>query len=392
MKIIAKTILALGLPGVVMAAASATVLTVDPLGIGTNIFKTINQAVNFANLDKNLLNTYDIKIKPGIYTNDYANVARPMSLQSTTGTGVTMKSTIPLPNQKGIIATTASLYVKGITFTGAFISNLLGGNGAGIRDQITGAGTLQVENSSFVGNQEGILTGGSKGLENIIVNNTKFMNNGNASKNTGQEHGLYVNEALSVSINGSTFCGQVGQGHNIKVRSAATTITNTQSYEGVAGGGCTTAGNASRGVDIPGGGVLVMSNDDLFQGAGSPNTAMMEFGAEGIKYLVNKATLTGVDFVSTSGGTGIQWYGGTNPCLLTNVSFTGLTRNQNPVGCTVEVVTGGTSSGAGFGLTLAANDAVVADPVAVPEPNSMTMLLSFLALGLGGYYTRLKIR
>lgn len=370
---ISKTARLLGVSGIVLAAiphsAKSAIITVDPIGTGTGVFRTINQAVNFANLDRNLWNTYDIRIKPGTYINDYANVTRPMSLQSTIGSGVTMKSTIALPNQKGIIVTTSSLFIKGITLTGAFINNNLGGNGAGIRDQITGAGTLQVENSIFQGNQEGILTGGSRGQERIIINNTKFRSNGNASKNTGQEHGVYVNDAASVSINNSVFCGQVGQGHNIKSRSAATTITNTQSYEGIVGGGCTTTGNASRGVDISNGGVLVMNNVDLFQGPGSPNSAIMEFGAEGLRYPVNRATLTGVDFSSTSGGTGIQWFGGANPCTLINVTFTGLSKAQYPAGCSTSVA---------LKSSLEIDTEDTAGSLQVPEPNTLVMLLTLI--------------
>ena len=364
--------LAIGLSGVVLSSSvGATILTVDPNGIGTNVFQTISAAVNFANLDINLADVYDIQIKAGTYINDYANVIRPMILEAIGGSGVTMQSTQELPNQKGIILTTASLLVKGLTITGAFISDNLGGNGAGIRDQITGAGTLHVENSIIENNQMGILTGGSGNQEHVIIKNSKFMHNGNLPKNNGQEHALYVNNAATALVDNSIFCGQEGQGHNIKLRSVSSTITNTQSYEGIVGGGCSSAGNASRGVDIPDGGVLVMDNVDLFQGAASPNRSMMDFGAEGLKYAVNSAALTDVDFVSDSGGTGIQWFGGSNPCTLTNVTFTGLTTQQNPTGCVVGDGSGGGDGGGGGGTP-------------IPEPGSMTLLLSLI--GVMGYF------
>ena len=76
------------------------------------------------------------------------------------GKRATLKATENLPNEKGIILTTASLTVNGLDFTGAKISDALGGNGAGIRDQNSGpAASLVVQNSTFTGNQEGILTG-----------------------------------------------------------------------------------------------------------------------------------------------------------------------------------------------------------------------------------------
>ena len=209
-------------------------------------------------------------------------------------TATVLQSTINLPNQKAIIHTTASLSVSKLTLTGAFIPNASGGNGAGIRDQMP-SGTLSVDDVTFRGNQEGILTGGSGGKEIVRISNSRFEGNGNASKNTGQEHGVYVNDAASLTISSSVFCGQVGQGHNIKSRAAATTITGVRSYEGVAGGGCTASGNASRGIDIPNGGVLSMTDVDLFQGPATGNSAMFEYGAEGLRFSVNRASLTGVD-------------------------------------------------------------------------------------------------
>jgi hypothetical protein len=54
-------------------------------------------------------------------------------------------------------------------------------NGAGMRDQSTGATSLIVENSIFEGNQEGILTGGSNNQETVQILNSQFINNGNSS-------------------------------------------------------------------------------------------------------------------------------------------------------------------------------------------------------------------
>jgi hypothetical protein len=66
---------------------------------------------------------------------------------------------VPLSNEKGIILAEASLEVNGLTLKGAAIASSLGGNGAGIRDQITQPEAfLMVENSTFLDNQEGILS------------------------------------------------------------------------------------------------------------------------------------------------------------------------------------------------------------------------------------------
>jgi hypothetical protein len=353
---------------VLAAPAQAALITLD-----VTPGSTLKAAVAIANADTDLANLYDLRLAPGTYLNDFApTITRPMIIEGTAGAAsTTLKATQALPNQKGLLYTIASLTVRGLTLTGAFISNALGGNGAAIRDQIgTGGspknGTLAVQNSIIRDNQEGILTGGSGGQEHVVVTGSKFLDNGNASKNTGQEHGIYVNDAATTGIANSEFCGQVDGGHNIKIRSARTSIVGVASYEGTLGPGCTRAGNASRGIDVPNGGILKMSAVDLFQGPASPNSAMLEFGAEGLKYAVNSAAMFDVDFVSTSGGTGIQWFGGTNPCTLTGVTFTGLTRDQSPVGCT-----GASSPVPGL---------LAVQATAIPEPSTLALLGGALAM------------
>lgn len=363
--------------GLYAGAASATLIT-----LSVTPGSTLRAAVTTANADTNLLNTYDLRLAPGTYLNDFApTITRPMTIESTGGAAVTtLKATVPLPNSKGILHTIASLTVRGLTMTGAFISNALGGNGAAVRDQIGSSGspkngTLRIEDSVIAGNQEGILTGGSGGQEQVVIRNTAFRNNGNASKNTGQEHGIYVNDAASLFIDRVVVCGQVGGGHNIKSRAAQTAISNSQLYEGVVGGGCTSPGNASRGLDVPNGGVLMTSNVDLYQGSASPNSAMVEFGAEGLKYPFNAALFSTTDFFNTrSGGIGIQWYAGASAlCYLSGVTFSGLTTQQSPAGCVPYGPIAATA-------TLAALDDATA--TAVPEPGSLALLAGAL-IGFG---------
>jgi len=164
-------------------------------------YQTIAAAVAAADGDSEIGNYYDIQVMPGTYTNDFPYVTRPMTIEvdpSSAAGRVVLNATVALPNEKGIILTVASLMVNGLTFTGAQIDNSLGGNGAGIRDQNTGPGaTLTILNSTFIGNQEGILTGDDAD-ETITVSYSNFINNGNPNINYFQ-HGLYVNGGTSVT-------------------------------------------------------------------------------------------------------------------------------------------------------------------------------------------------
>jgi hypothetical protein len=161
-------------------------------------YQTISAAVAAADADTDLGNYYDIQVMPGTYMNDFPYVTRPMTIEvdpSSAGGSVVLDATVALPNEKGIILTVASLTVNGLTFTGAQIDNSLGGNGAGIRDQDTSPGaTLKILNSTFTGNQEGVLTGPSQDQTVTVMNSSFVNNNGNPDIDFFQ-HGLYVGQA-----------------------------------------------------------------------------------------------------------------------------------------------------------------------------------------------------
>jgi hypothetical protein len=262
--------------------ADTKILTVGPSGQ----YQTINSAVAIADQDADPNNYYDIRVTPGVYANDFPNVTRPMTIEvdpQYSGQPVVLNATENLPNEKGIILTVASLTVNGLTFTGAKISNALGGNGAGIRDQNTGPGaSLIVLNSTFTGNQEGILTGDDPD-EVITVVNSKFVNNGNPNINYFQ-HGLYVNNAFSLTVSESLFCGQL-IGHDIKSRAQTTTIGNNQLFDGAANSalGCR-AGSTSLAVDVPNGGIATISGNQIVQGATTQNYKLVDYGEEGLVY------------------------------------------------------------------------------------------------------------
>jgi len=316
--------------GLVMASAGAQagtiVLTVNnPTDPQT--YSSISAAVAAANADLNLDNYYDIKVATGTYTNDFANVLRPMTIEAAGGP-VRLLATVPPLFNKGIIVTTSSLTVRGLTFEGAAIDDSLGGNGAGIRDQSAGATTLRVENSTFLNNQDAILTAGSNYQETVQIINSTFLNNGSG---TGQTHALYVGDALSLLVENSVFCGTL-EGHNIKSRAMNTTVRGSQLYDGATGVGCNSAGTTSYAIESTNGGKVIINDVDIFQGSGTHNTTMVRFGADGLfpGPTINSLLVSNTNFTSGNFGIGIQAPANATGCTLSNTTFTGVTTPVSP--------------------------------------------------------------
>ena len=324
--------------------AAVITLTVGPTGQ----FASINAATSFADTDTNPNNSYDILVAPGTYINDFSNVTRPMTIEAATPDSlVLLLATVPPPNLKAIIWTNSSLTVNGLTFQGAAISSSDGGNGAGIRDQSNTATSLVVENSRFVGNQEGILTGSDSGqtfAETVIITNSQFINNGNPDPNAFQ-HALYVGDAGSLRVSNSLFCGQL-LGHDVKSRALSTTVQNSTMYIGAAASpsspdyynaGCTTPGSTSIGVDIPNGGNAHLVGDALIQGPANQNGALVSYGEEGLHSSDgNTFAISDSAFTSTANGLAIQELPTClAPVTLTNDMFTGTNAIINQPNCVI---------------------------------------------------------
>ena len=124
--------------GLVASAGGATAATIVlTVGGPSGNYPTIAAAVAVANSDTNPANDYVISIAPGTYTNDTAEVTRPMTIQAAVPSpAVILNQTTALANRKGILLKDVGpLVVDGLTFENAAISHDDGGNGAGIRDQ-----------------------------------------------------------------------------------------------------------------------------------------------------------------------------------------------------------------------------------------------------------------
>ena len=320
-----------------VAASSASAQSVFTLTVGLGgQYAHITDAVAVANSDSDLGNYYVVNLAPGTYINDFPTVLRPMTIQVDPAFApqrAKLQATVPLPNQKGIILTFSSLTVRGLAFIGAQISNDLGGNGAGIRDQNPDntPASLVVDNSAFHDNQEGILQC-CDAQETITITNSRFRNNGNSDPDFFQ-HGIYINQAANLTVANSLFCGQL-IGHDIKSRAAQTVVVGSQIYTGEGAPvwtGCHT-GNASVNIEAPNGGIVVVAGNTLVQGPSAQNHKIVSYGAEGKSYANNSLTISKNSFVSTTGSIGV-YDPACVPVVLDGNTFTGLGVVVNPANC-----------------------------------------------------------
>ena len=255
--------------------AEATVLNV---GAGQT-YGTIADAVGAASAGDT------IDVHAGTYTDQSAIINVPLTIQGVGGVPVFVATT-NISNGKGFLVINASTTVGNIEFRNAQVAD---GNGAGIRYQ---AGDLIVLNSSFIGNQDGILaTPNVSGTGSLLVSNSVFQNNGAASgSESGFDHALYATQLASVTVENSNFQGtQVG--HDIKSRAANTVITGNTLDDGV-------TGTASYAIDVPNGGIATITGNTITQGPNTQNGRMIAYAAEGLIYADNALEIRGNTFVN----------------------------------------------------------------------------------------------
>jgi len=166
----------------------------------------------------------------------------------------------------GIFVTRGSgITIRNITFMSAHVPEH---NGAGIRAE---GANLTVEDSRFIGNENGILTAANAG-STIIVKNSIFRGNGSCI--AACAHGIYAGHIALLRVENSKFEEQHA-GHHIKSRAARTEIVNNSVQDGA-------DGSASYLVDLPNGGSALITGNVFEKGPRSSNkTAAIAIGAEG---------------------------------------------------------------------------------------------------------------
>ncbi len=171
----------------------------------------------------------------------------------------------------------ANVTVRTLTLTRVRVPD---GNGAGIRAEGKG---LTVDHVRFVNNQEGILAGDIPG-GTIVVRGSEFTRNGSCEHNCA--HGIYVGNIALLQVEGSTF-RDTREAHDIKSRAARTEVVGNDIADGP-------DGTASYEVDIPNGGSVVVTGNQIEKGPKAGNhTAIVMIGEEGITQATREITVEG---------------------------------------------------------------------------------------------------
>jgi hypothetical protein len=332
--------------------AHAAVLT---MGVGGN-YSTLASAVAAA------LTGDTILVEPGTYTDQVATINVPLTIQGngTAGQVVFTQSAAELPGLKGYLVTNADTTVQNITFQNAAISLGNGDNGAGIRYQ---GGNLTVINSQFNNNQEGILgSPGTPGTGTILIQNSSFNGNGVATgPAAGFEHGIYIGMVSSLTVIGSTFTGTL-VGHDIKSRAANSTIRGNTLENGV-------TGTSSYAIDLPDGGVGVISGNTIYKGPNSQNWTTIAYSEEDTSnqtWAANSLLVSGNAILSTNDNAiGVDnWSGSVTADINCNAFDNVPTISIGSATLTNNVTSGG----------------IPACGQTVPEPPGLTVSLAGIAL------------
>jgi hypothetical protein len=137
---------------------------------------------------------------------------------------------------------------------------------------------LELDRVYFHDSQQGLLTSSKPG--NILIRNSKFERLGQI----GRAHAIYVGGGI-LTIQDSQFLSSRDEGHEIKSRAKETFIERTII--------ASLNGKDSRLIDIPNGGILMISDSVLQQGNKTSNWNLIGFGQEGYKYKYNDVGLFG---------------------------------------------------------------------------------------------------
>ncbi|MBL0174592.1 MAG: right-handed parallel beta-helix repeat-containing protein [Ignavibacteria bacterium] len=197
--------------------------------------------------------------------------------------------------------------IENIEFSGATVVDK---NGAGIRQEGT---NLLVRRCFFHDNENGILSGADP-ASTIIVDSSEFADNGYGD---GYSHNMYIGHVGAFFLRHSlTHRAKVG--HNVKSRANETHILyNRISNEAT--------GTASRDIDVPNGGILVVLGNVIQHGPQTQNSNLCGYGLEGLTNPLHRVIFASNTLVTqrTAGTFLILPSSGTDSLRLYNNVFVG---------------------------------------------------------------------
>jgi hypothetical protein len=155
--------------------------------------------------------------------------------------------------------------IENIEFSGMKVKDR---NGAGIRHQ--GAGLI-IRNSYFHDGEQGIVGGGQKPGDIVLIEDSEFARIGTL----GRAHPIYIGRSQKFTLRRSYIHDCVGEANCVKSRAYHSVI----SCNVIA----SMAGNSSWEIDLPNGGLGEIRNNTIQQGAKSANRRIIGFAMETIK-------------------------------------------------------------------------------------------------------------
>ncbi len=233
-------------------------------------FPTVTAAINASSSGDAL------HLPAGQYVEEFPLITQSLTLQGVGGMAW-LKTPNPAPaNDRAVLMAPynagADLTLRNIEISGA--ARPIYQNGAGVLFE-TGNGHLQVEDSWFHDNENGMLVGGSPGMT-VNILRSEFGHNGLApgvwTQQYGLPHNLYVNGVDSLSVVDSLF-HSVQTAHELKSRAQQTTIVNSRFVDGP-------DSQASYSIDLPNGGLAVLQGNQISKGPQSPNRYIVHYGGE----------------------------------------------------------------------------------------------------------------
>jgi hypothetical protein len=205
-----------------------------------------------------------IDVQAGIYTNDFVEIFKNLTLQAVGGV-VHMVATVDPPNGKAIIeegGTGIAVTINGFDISGAVVPD---GNGAAVRYD---GGSLTLNNDYLHNNQDGLLCAADP-AGSITINNSEVAFNGVS----GLTHNLYIGRIANFTLSNSYIHDVASDGHEVKSRAANNVITDNRIFDN--------GSIASYSIDLPNGGNADIEGNIIQQGPNSENQTIITYGEEG---------------------------------------------------------------------------------------------------------------